>query len=214
MKRHTLLLMLLVPIVATLFINYSAPCYADKYVLEDGDFVDYGYQLWVNSLLVETIVEANAISINFAIDIINPWGLHEKMIGMKNGEEKTIIVQPDKGFLPSDPVYGIYAGEVLEFRNLKIYAINFFPYTDVYTGGISGAGRVILIIVAVILGLGAVGGIGYLIHRYSPKIFGKRCFTCKSLAVGNCRNCGKHFCERCFSNGCPSCKGRSLVRKR
>ena len=76
----------------------------------------------------------------------------------------------------------------------------------------SNFGRTILIILAVLLGLGGVVAISYYAYRYSPKIFGKRCSTCKKLAIGSCKNCGKKYCERCFSNGCPSCKGRSLVR--
>lgn len=213
MKRQALLLMLITPIIVTLFI-YSTPCYADKYALEQGDFVDYGYQLFINGLLIETIPEPDAISINFAPDIINPIGLFEPMLGMKNGASKDITVQPAQGFLPSDPKYGIYAGEVLEFRDLTIYAINHFSYTEVYPPNGGDFGRVLLIILGVILGLGGVVGISYVLYRYSPKIFGKRCLTCKSLAIGKCRNCGKSFCEKCFSNGCPVCKGRSLIRSK
>lgn len=212
MKRYALLLMLFLPIIVAPFANY-APCYADKYVLEQGDFVDYGYQLYVNSLLIETITEDNAISINFAPEIVNPPGLFDVLLGMKNGQTKNnVVIPPEEGFLPSDPTYGVYAGETLVYQNLKIYAINHYPYTDVYPSSGGDFGRTLLIILGVVLGLGVVIGASYVIYRYSPKIFGKRCSNCKSLAIGKCKSCGKSFCEKCFSNGCPSCKGRSLIR--
>ncbi|MCE7741355.1 MAG: hypothetical protein GOP50_02755 [Candidatus Heimdallarchaeota archaeon] len=213
MKRHALLLMIIVPIIVTLTVNYSSPCYADKYILEQGDFVDYGYQLFVNTLQVETITEANAISINFAPEIVNPPGLFGALLGMKNGATKNnVIIPPEDGFDVTDPVYGIYAGETLVYQNLQIYEINHFHYTEVYTDGTSDFGTTLLIILGVVLGVGGVIGISYVVYRYGPKIFGKRCLTCKTLAVGKCKNCGESFCEKCFSNGCPSCKGRSLIR--
>jgi hypothetical protein len=213
MKRHALLLILIIPLVVTLAVGYSEPCSADKYVLQRGDFVTFGFQLWVGGFLQETITESNAIEINFTPETCRPPGLYDDLLGMKNGEIKNqVSVSAAEGFPPDDPDFGVWSGEDLLFKNLQIYEINFFPYTDVYTGGVTPFGRTMIIIVGVVLGLGAVVGISYVIYRYSPKIFGKRCLTCKSLAIGKCRNCGKHFCEKCFSNGCPSCKGRSLIR--
>ncbi|MHA1199244.1 MAG: hypothetical protein ACTSQF_07850 [Candidatus Heimdallarchaeaceae archaeon] len=215
MKRHALLLMLIIPIVVSVTVSYSEPCYADKYVLERGDFVDFGFQLWVGGFLQETVTEANALSMNFTPETCRPPGLYDDLLGMKNGGTKDqVTVSAAEGFAPDDQDFGSWAGEELVFKNLKIYEINFFPYTDVYTGGTSDFGRTLLIILGVVLGIGGVIGISYVAYRYSPKIFGKRCLTCKSLAVGKCKNCGESFCENCFSSGCSSCKGRSLIRKK
>ncbi len=215
MKRYTLLMMFVIPMVVTLTVSYSNPCYADKYVLERGDFVDFGFQLWVSGILQETVTEANAISINFTPETCRPPGLYDPLLGMKNGETKAqVTVSAAEGFPSDDPDFGGWAGEELVFKNLKIYEINGFPYTDVYPNTGSDFGRTLLIILGVVLGLGGVIGISYVLYRFSPRIFGKRCLTCKSLAVGKCTKCGKSFCEKCFSNGCPSCKGRSLIRKK
>ena len=208
-------MMLVIPIIVTLTVGYSDSCYADKYYLQHGDFVDFGFNLYANEILQGVKSEADPVKINFAPDIISPPGLFDVMDGMKNGAilDRVVITPADGGYESSDPEFGHLAGEVVEFRNLQIYAINNFLATDVFPpGGDSDFGRILLIVLGVVLGLGVVIGGSYFIYRYSPKIFGKRCLTCKSLAVGRCTNCGKAFCEKCFSNGCPSCKGRSLIR--
>jgi hypothetical protein len=208
--------MLIVPLVVLTAINYSTPCYADKEYLARGDFVHFGFQLYWQEVLQDTRTELNPVEINFTPETTSPPGLYDVLLGMKNGaiKELVIITPADGGYESSDPDYGYLEGEVVEFRNLQIYEINGFYYTDVFPPGGGNFGRTLLIIVGVVLGLGAVVGSAYVIYRFSPKIFGKRCLTCKSLAVGKCRNCGKSFCEKCFSNGCPSCKGRSLIRSK
>ncbi len=214
MKRDALLFMILTSIVLTTSVDYSTPCYADEYKVHDGDFVYFGYQLIVNSLTIETKTESDPVQVNFAPETLNPPGLYDALKGMKNGQIKsTVTIYPgEDGFSPSDPVYGAYAESILTYKNLQVYNINGFPYTDVYPEGVGSFGRTLLIVVGVILGIGGVVGISYVIYRFSPKIFGKRCLKCKTLAIGSCKNCGANFCEKCFSNGCTSCKGRSLIR--
>ena len=208
MRRCVLLVSLTLPLILALSIA-STPTLANKYVVEDGDLLDYGYQLYVDGINVETRTEANPIQVAIRETLIDPPGLYDYLIGMRNGEIKSnIIIPPEEGYST-----GPYVGKALTFQNLQIYKINGYHYTELPTqpppktfvfwlltigGGILGtAGAVFLI----------YGG-----YRFYPKLFGKRCSVCKKSAIGNCKNCGKAFCNNCYAAGCPYCKGRSLIR--
>ncbi len=213
MKRYTLLFVMIIPIITGISI-VSTPTLANQYTIEDGDYIDYGYQMLVDSAIVETRTEANPFQIVIMEDNCVPPGLYIHLIGMNNGEIKTnIIIPPEEGFLPSDPTYGAYSGKAVTFNNLQIYKINGYHYTELPTQPEPRSFVFwILTIGGTILGLAAAVLLIYGGYRYYPKLFGKRCLTCKRSAAGYCKNCGKSFCNTCYSNGCPNCKGRSLIR--
>ncbi|MCE7740761.1 MAG: FKBP-type peptidyl-prolyl cis-trans isomerase [Candidatus Heimdallarchaeota archaeon] len=208
MKRYALLYMFVVPLIVGLFIA-SAPTSADKFIVEDGDFLDYGYQLYVNGSLVETRDEENPVQIVIGTTSIIPPGLYQHLIGMRNGEIKDKVdISPDDGF-PD----GIYAGIALTYYNLQIYKINGYHHTELPTGPPARSfGYWVLTIGGGILGTAGAIFLIYGGYRFYPKIFGKRCMTCKKSALGTCKNCGRAFCDNCYSSGCPNCKGRSLIR--
>ena len=56
MRRYALLFVLVVPIIIGMSIA-STPALADKYAVEDGDYLDYGYQMLVEGAIVETRTE-------------------------------------------------------------------------------------------------------------------------------------------------------------
>ena len=213
MKRYALLFVIIMPIIVGISVT-STPTYANQFTVEDGDLVDYGYQMYVEGALVETKTEANPAKISVNEGNTIPPGLYDYLIGMRNGAIKTnIIIPPEDGFSPIDPNYGAYSGKAITFNNLQVYMINGYYYTDLTTeppprtfvfwlltigGSILGVAGAILLI---------YGG-----YRFYPKLFGKRCLACKKGAVGSCKNCGKPFCNSCYSAGCPACKGRSLIR--
>jgi hypothetical protein len=213
MRRYALLFVLIVPIIVGISI-VSNPALADKYAVEDGDYLDYGYQMLVEGSIVETRTEANPFQIVIASDNCVPPGLYEHLIGMYNGQIKTnIIIPPEDGFLPSDPTYGAYAGKAVTFNNLQIYKINGYHYTELPTQPPPKSfGFWLLTIGGSILGVAGAVLLIYGGYRFLPKLLGKRCLTCKKSAVGQCKNCGKAFCNTCYSAGCPNCKGRSLIR--
>ena len=62
MKRYALLFIMIIPIIAGISIT-STPALASYYTVEDGDFIDYGYQMYVEGVLIETRDESNPFKI-------------------------------------------------------------------------------------------------------------------------------------------------------
>ena len=208
MKRYALLFTFVIPLIVGLSIA-STPASADKYVVEEGDFLDYGYQMYVDGLIAETRDEEDPVKIVIRTTSIDPPGLYQHLIGMRNGEIlPDFVIPPEDGFIE-----GIYVGKALTYKNLQIYKINGYHVTELPTEPPTKSfGYWVLVIGGGILGTAGAIFLIYGGYRFYPKIFGKRCMTCKKSALGTCKNCGQAFCDSCYSSGCPNCKGRSLIR--
>ena len=213
MKRYTLLFLVVFPVIIGISVT-SIPASADQYVVEDGDYIDYGFQMFINGSLIESRDESNPFKVAITWETSKPPGLYDHLIGMNNGEIKTeIVIPPEDGFFPSDPTYGMYADQAVTFYNLQIYKINGWHYTDLTPQPTPKPfGFWLLTVGGSILGVAGAILLIYGGYRFYPKLFGKRCIACKKSATGHCKNCGKAFCNNCYSEGCPYCKGRSLIR--
>jgi hypothetical protein len=216
MRKNNVLLYFLVFSILSVSFIYILPCSAAIPVVKDGDLISYGYKMYAMGTLQSTRDESNPVQIrirkiNDTYNSINPPGLYDVLIGMKLGQIKTnVIIPPDEGFASDDPTFGFLHGYTLTFNNLRVFEINGIYYTETTPG--SNGPFPWLPVVLGILGFAGIVFLSYGIYKFSPKIFGKRCSICKKRAVGKCKNCGAIFCVQCFSNGCPNCKSRSLIR--
>ena len=212
MKKTQLFLVILISLVVVQYIPSNSS--AATPVVEDGDILSFGYILTANAGTVETYTEANPRKTRVLESDFTPPGLFNALLGMPLGSNKDVAVPPEDGFLPTDTQHPELAGLTLYYTNLKVFEINGVSYTDLPTNGTEPGSFGYY---AIRVGLGLVGaaafvGLVYGGYRLYPKVFGKKCAICKTLAVGSCTKCGRKFCERCYSNGCPYCKARTLRR--
>ncbi len=212
MKRTQLFLVILLSLVVVQYV--SSDSFAAIPVVEDGDMLAFGYTLTADAEIVETYTEEIPHRIFIRVGTFTPPGLYNALLGMALGSNKDVVVPPEEGFLPTDPDHADLAGLTLYYNNLKVFEINGIYYTDLSTNGTEPGSFGYY---AIRVGLGLVGaaafvGLVYGGYRLYPKVFGKRCAICKTLAIGTCTKCGRKFCERCYSNGCPYCKARTLIR--
>ena len=214
MRKYRQISCFFIVILAISIIHISLNSSAALPVVKENDLVAIGYRLTISAVLVEVYTVQTPFKGQVALDIIRPIGLFNEVIGMKLGEVKNLIVAPEDGFSEFDSEYSAYAGLTLYYDDLTIFEINGVHITEVENGGIT-PGSFGFYFLRVVLGL--LGGTAFVFLIYGgyklyPRVFGKRCAVCKTLAVGTCRKCGKVFCERCYSNGCPYCKSRTMIR--
>ncbi len=212
MKRTQLFLVILLSLIVVQYVPSDSLAVIP--VVEDGDMLSFGYTLTANALTVETYTEANPRKTRVFESSFTPPGLFNALLSMPLGTSKKVDVPPEEGFLHTDPNHAELAGLTLYYTNLKVFEINGLFYTDLPTSGTEPGSFGFY---AIRVGLGLVGaaafvGLVYGGYRLYPKVFGKKCAICKTLAVGSCTKCGRKFCERCYSNGCPYCKARTLRR--
>jgi len=214
MRKTFRLLYFLIFFLGLTIVNLSINNSAALPVVETNDLISIGYRLTASATLVEVYTEEEPLKGRVVEDVFKPIGLYNGILGMELGELKDLIVPPDEGFSEYDPQYGAYAGLTLYYSGLIIYEINGFHVTEIGNGGLrpGSFGFYFLRVVLGIVGATAFVFMIYGGYKFYPRIFGKRCAVCKTLAIGTCKNCGRVFCERCYSNGCPYCKSRTLIR--
>jgi hypothetical protein len=214
MRKYLKISCILTIILVVSIIHLSFDSSAALPKVEENDLISIGYRLTVSAVVVEVYTETNPFKGQVATDVIRPIGLYNGIIGMELGEVRALIVAAADGFSEYDPEYGAYAGFTLYYDDLTIFEINGVHITDVENGGLrpGSFGFYFLRIVLSIVGVAAFVFLVYGGYKLYPKVLGKRCVVCKTLAVGTCRKCGRVFCERCYSNGCPYCKSRTMIR--
>lgn len=215
MRRNSVVLLIFISTILLVSTISIEPVRAAKVYVEEGDLISYGYRLVVNTLTYEERDEDDPVKLWFREVTFTPPGLYDDLLGMELGSVKSnIIVYPEEGYTVDDGSYAVIANQTLYYYDIKIYEVGGLFYTDyLNNGGSSNTfGKIFLNILYAIIGVGAVGLISFGIYKYYPRIFGKRCVTCKNLAIGACKKCGKSFCENCYVNGCPYCKSRTLLR--
>ena len=212
MRKTQLHLVILLALVAIQYIPSDSS--AAIPVVENGDFLALSYTLTADNTVIETYTEESPRRTVVRESTFTPPGLFDALQGMALGSLKDVTVPPDEGFLPTDLDYPHLTGLTLYYTSLKVVEINGAHYTDLPTGG-TEPGTFGFYAIRVTIGLaGAAAFVGLVWGGYKlyPRIFGKRCEVCRELAIGTCTKCGRKFCERCYSNGCPACKARTLKR--
>ena len=190
---------------------YTERCSAAPPYVEAGDLLSYGYRLEVDHVVIDYYNREAPAMKRLVPDIVTPEGLFNALIGMALHTPKDITVLPEEGFTFSDPYHPELEGKTLYYYALEVYEINGVSTTEEPDDNLGLFGYYFLRIGLGVLGFGAVLGLIYFGYRYYPKIFGKRCLVCNKSAIGKCTKCNKAFCERCYSNGCPACKSRTLI---
>ena len=215
MRRSIKISYLIILLVTISVIHFDLDATAALPVVEANDLISLGYRLTVSAETVLVYTMENPFKGQVTTDVVRPPGLYFEVIGMELGEVRSLIVSPEDGFSEFDPDYGEYAGYALYYDDLTIFEINGVHITEVNTNGGLRPGSFGFYFLRVVLGLIGVTAFVFLIYggyKLYPRILGKRCAACKTLAVGTCRKCGKTFCERCYSNGCPYCRSRTMIR--
>ena len=215
MRRSTIILSVLITLLA-INLSFSSSLKISKAaipVAKPGDLIGYSYRLVAIGTLIEAKSE-DAPKKEFLNPTIVPSGLYDELVDMKLGETKDVVLPPEEGFPISDPTYGYLYNTTLYYNDLKVVMLNNVYYTDLKTNGfIPGSfGYYFIRIGGGLLGAAAVVFLIYGGYKLYPRILGKKCVICKTLAIGTCKKCGENFCERCYSNGCPNCKSRTLLR--
>ena len=215
MRRSILIFSILIALI-TLSFSFSSSFKLSKGAtpaVESGDLVGYSYRLVAIGTLIEVKTEDDPKKVVLT-SLVSPPGLYDELLGMKLGQVKDAVIPPEEGFSSSDPTYGYLFNTTLYFNDLKVVMLNNIYYTDLPTNGfLPGTfGYYFIRIIGGLLGAAAVVFLVYGGYKLYPRILGKKCMTCKKLAIGTCKKCGENFCERCYSNGCPNCKSRTLLR--
>ncbi len=175
--------------------------------IEDNDFITFGYHLIVDAKTIEFYNENSPRRVLFTKDIVKPIGFYNRLLGMKIGEIKNFDVPASEGFSSDDPKWSYLAGKALHYQNVQIYDVEGVNTETTHKPYVN-----IVKIIAIILGVISTPFIAYGSYKLYKKLFYKRCSICKKPAVGRCSSCGALYCATCFSNGCPKCGSRKLIR--
>ncbi len=177
--------------------------------IEDGDEVILDYVLYVDNKEYQkgndfdTVVKKGTL-----ID-----GFYEGLLGMKIGEEKRIVVPPDKGYTnPSDELYGKELVFDVYFKEL---VHNVRDDTSSTSSG-TGLGNALTTIGEIITGIAIIAFLGYIYIQSRSRIKNPYCEHClehniKTRSDGHCSKCGKYYCRASFAKGCPNCGNNTLI---
>ncbi len=215
MRRSIIILSVLIALL-TIGLSFSSSLKMSKAaipVAKPGDLIGFSYRLVAIGTLVEVKTEEEPEKV-FLNPTISPPGIYDELVDMKLGEIKDAVIPPERGFPISDPTYGYLFNTTLYYNDLKVVMLNNIYYTDLNTNGFlpGSFGYYFIRIAGGLLGAAAVVFLVYGGYKLYPRILGKKCMVCKTLAIGACKKCGENFCEKCYSNGCPACKSRTLLR--
>ncbi len=175
----------------------TTQAYSDINGIEYDDVIDVTCDIYMDSELVGEFTELAPFRFQVNEYIVNRI-LVDAVIGLKVGETKSYITW------------------LIDYQNGTITTVEYFD-TTIYRIIVDSTpekpiGRGVIIALSVIGGLGAAAGFGYLAYKARKTVFAKKCVICKIVAVGTCKKCGRTFCERCYSNGCPYCKSRTMLK--
>jgi hypothetical protein len=190
-------LILGITLLLTISVVKTTQAYSDIHGVEYDDIIDVTCDIYMDSELVGEFTELAPFRFQVNEHLVNRI-LVDAVIGLKIGDTKSYITW------------------IIDYQNGTIATVEYFDTTIFRIVEDSTperpVGRGVIITLSVIGGLGAVVGLGYLAYKSRTTIFAKKCAICKIVAVGTCKKCGRTFCERCYSNGCPYCKSRTLLK--
>jgi hypothetical protein len=194
-------------------ITSSTSAYTDTLGIEEGDTVDLEYDLRIQG--ADEIEETGRFETevnDFSLIV----GFYEGLLGMKIGEDKVIIVPPNKGY--TNPTGDLNTdkliGETLVF-NVHIFGI----VKNIRSQGSSSDGDLFDKIVQGVKVVGIIALIAFVsigLYGLRAKTTTPACLHCKSLgrstnAEGKCSKCGSTYCRASFGRGCPNCKSNSFI---
>ena len=175
----------------------TTQAYSDIHGVEYDDIIDVSCEIYKDEELVSDFTEAAPFRFQVNEHLVNRI-LVDAVIGMKVGDTKPYITW------------------IIDYENGTITTVEYYDTTIIRIVEDSTSekpvGKGFIITFSVIGGLGGVAGLVYLSYIIRTKFLAKKCAVCKTIAVGNCKKCGRSFCERCYSNGCPYCKSRTLLK--
>ncbi len=186
-----------ITILLTISILTTTQAYSDIHGIEYDDIIDITCEIYKDSELVGEFTEAGPFRFQVNEHLVNKI-LVDAVIGLKVGDTKSYITW------------------IIDYQNGTTTKVEYFD-TIIFrivedSTPERPIGKGVIITFSVIGGLGAVVGLGYLSYKVRTTFLAKKCVVCKIIAVGNCKKCGRSFCERCYSNGCPYCKSRTLLK--
>ena len=182
--------------ILVLSISVNVLAYDEVYGIEWGDVVDISFTRYINGKFSIEYGPDNPFRVTVDDDITNIH-LVEALLGMKIGETKKQIswsVTAENGTVFN---YDYYNTTIIKIVKDSTPVKN-----------ITGAGRVFLIILEVLVAGGAVvGGVYlFLFLRKKVKIGIKKCVSCGNIATVKCSKCGTYYCANCSIHGCKNCK--------
>ncbi len=138
-------------------------------------------------------------------------GFYEGLLGMKVGEDKEIVVTPDKGY--TDPEHELY-GKTLYF-DVYINGIVESVRGDEETGTDGGIGTTLKKIGNAIMVLGGLTIGVFALQSVKNRATIPKCEHCSSigkstLSEGYCKSCGLYYCRGSFIKGCPNCNSNTF----
>lgn len=171
--------------------------YSDIHGVEYDDIIDVTCEIYKDEELVGDFTEAAPFRFQVNEHLVNRI-LVDAVVGLKVGETKPYITW------------------IIDYRNGTITTVEYYD-TTIYrivedSTPDKPVGKGFIITISVIGGLAVAVGLVYLSYKARTTFLAKKCAICKAVAVGNCKKCGRTFCERCYSNGCPYCKSRTLLK--
>jgi len=186
-----------IALLFTISILETTHAYSDIHGIEYDDIIDVSCEIYMDAELVNEFTEDAPFRFQVNENLVNQI-LVDAVIGLKVGDTKPYITW------------------IIDYENGTIRTVEYYDTTIIRIVEDSTperpVGKGFIITFSIIGGLGVVAGLVYLSYIVRTKFLAKKCVVCKAIAVGNCKKCGRSFCERCYSNGCPYCKSRTLLK--
>lgn len=208
MRRKELLIISISLLFILMIQTVPVSSYTNSGGIEDGDYVVLDYRLSYDGELQDTadnweteVAEGELIA-----------GFYQGLLGMKEREEKNIVVPPEDGY--TDSGHDLY-GKTLIF-DVFIEAISQNVRDSDDGGDSTGTGSFLSALGTGILVLG-VGVVGiYAIIVLQGRATTPYCAHCKSIgrktrSEGYCGSCKTHYCRASFRKGCPNCGSNTYV---
>ncbi|MCY3413272.1 MAG: FKBP-type peptidyl-prolyl cis-trans isomerase [Candidatus Heimdallarchaeota archaeon] len=207
MKHNFVVRITLLFLFTSILLNaFTVTAYTSEDGIQTNDVVRLDYVLSYDGQVQQ---EADDFETKVNDQVLIP-GFYKGLLGMKIGEEKTLVIPPEDGYDEGDLVgktltFDIYIETILENVN--------DDGGDDEESGLTKFFRWTGIILTVVAGGFAL----YLFFGFSKTANTKNCVHCESIGRGKvksegvCKSCGTPYCRNSFAKGCMNCKGNTFV---
>lgn len=199
-----------------IFSPQSSTAYTSGGGLETGDIVDIDYEGILEDGEIfdpgPTLFNQEVKSDGTSGSVIT--GFYEGLLGMKVGDRKEIVVQPEDGY--TSPSHNLY-NKVLIFNVYIVRLVENVRGDDGEDDSGSGTFAKIVDVFTKIAGTVLVIGAFAYMWNFRTNVQIPNCVHCESIgrkhvnAEGKCKKCGNGYCRASFSKGCPNCHANSFV---
>jgi len=197
MNRSTRNFVLLTILTFVLISSFSTTqAYDELLGVEYEDVIDVAFTSYIDGEFTNEYTEEGPFRVTVNENYVNK-NFIEELVGMKLGEVKPYITWT---VLNNGDI------NVIEYYDTKIVKIVKDSSPD------RSVGRIILIIFAVIAGLGLSIGAIYAVYRMRSRILVKKCAKCGNTATSKCAKCAFLICSDCGTKGCPECGNMKFIR--